>query len=333
MEIMKRWRTVGILLSWSLAFIVQVMPMHAQAPDVPIPLDDYWQKLGQTQALVTSLLDAPTQEHHPDLLVLADEWEKVSGVVLPDGAQVPLDHSFLVSRLRVNPPDLAGLDELLGVLLAARQSWPQPQFAAHDVQILADVLARPEFQWQPPEPSPLETFLQRLRDSLWKFLLRLLPDRLAVGLSGDLLNTILTGLVLLTLILVLLFTSRNLLADLVSEGQVTPEVGAGDEALTANLALKRAQTLSGAGDYRAAARYLYLSSLLLLEERRLLRYDRSRTNHEYLRSLAHLPQLARILHDVIEIFDRVWYGYYPLDAAAYERYAARIAELNQQARQ
>ena len=330
---MRRWRTVAVLLIWSLAFVVQVLPIHAQAPDTPIPLDDYWQKLGQAQALVAGLLDAPPRENHPHLLVLADEWEKITGVALPDGTQIPLDHSFLVSRLRANPPDLAGLNELLGVLLAARESWPQPQFAAQDVQILADILARPEFQWQPREPSPLETFLQRLRDSLWRFLLRLLPDRLAVGLGGDMLNTILTGLVLLILILVLFFTSRNLLAGLVSEGQVTPEAGTGDGALTANLALKRAQALSGAGDYRAAARYLYLSSLLLMEERRLLHYDRSRTNREYLRSLAHLPQLARILHDVIETFDRVWYGYYPLDAAAYESYAARIAELNQQARQ
>ena len=96
------------------------------------------------------------------------------------------------------------------------------------------------------------------------------------------------------------------------------------------MALKRAQNLSGAGDYRTAVRYLYLSSLLLLDERGLLRYNRSQTNREYLRSVAHLPKFAAILREVIDVFDRVWYGYQTLDEATYTQYAARVAELRQQ---
>jgi len=49
-----------------------------------------------------------------------------------------------------------------------------------------------------------------------------------------------------------------------------------------------------------------------------------------LRSVAHLPILVAILREVIEVFDRVWYGYQPLDEATYNQYAARVAELRQQ---
>ena len=75
--------------------------------------------------------------------------------------------------------------------------------------------------------------------------------------------------------------------------------------LTADAALQRAQTFSAGGDYRTAVRYLYLSTLLLLEERGLFRYDRSLTNREYLRRVAHDPTLSAILQDVVEVFDRV----------------------------
>jgi hypothetical protein len=61
-----------------------------------------------------------------------------------------------------------------------------------------------------------------------------------------------------------------------------------------------------------------------------LRYDRSQTNREYLRSLTHLPKLAAILQEVIEVFDRVWYGYQPLDETSYAQYAAQVAKLRQQ---
>lgn len=97
--------------------------------------------------------------------------------------------------------------------------------------------------------------------------------------------------------------------------------------LTADAALHRAQELSTGGDYRTAVRYLYLSTLLLMEERGLFRYDRSLTNREYLRRVAHDPALSAILQDVVDVFDRVWYGYQPLDELTYQRYANTVETL------
>jgi hypothetical protein len=40
--------------------------------------------------------------------------------------------------------------------------------------------------------------------------------------------------------------------------------------------------------------------------------------------------LASLLREVVEVFDRVWYGYQPLDETTYQKYAAQVAELHRQ---
>ena len=42
------------------------------------------------------------------------------------------------------------------------------------------------------------------------------------------------------------------------------------------------------------------------------------------------PDLARSLREVIEVFDRVWYGFQSLDGQAYARYVRRVDELRNQ---
>ena len=42
------------------------------------------------------------------------------------------------------------------------------------------------------------------------------------------------------------------------------------------------------------------------------------------------PRLASLLREVVEVFDRVWYGYQPLDETTYQQYAAQVAELHRQ---
>jgi hypothetical protein len=127
----------------------------------------------------------------------------------------------------------------------------------------------------------------------------------------------------------LFYISRSLSRNLVREAQLAAESGQGDDILTSKGAMQRAQSLSGQGDYRSAIRYLYLSSLLVLDEQGLLRYDRSRTNREYLRSISSKPELAKPLSDVIDVFDRVWYGYEPVDEQTYQSYVKHVDELRE----
>jgi hypothetical protein len=314
------------------AFIILLLGLlggrPARAQDAPLSLDEYWHQLEETQASIASLKESSSQASQDQLLAWADRWEQVTGVILADGTQVPLDHSLLVARLRADPPDLAHLETFLSTLLAARRAWPTSEHTAADTAALDAILAGPDFQWQPDQRSPLAEWWQNLWQRIDRFLSRLIP-RGDGGAGGQLLNYVITFVGTLALAFVLFYVLRDLLADFVAEAEIHPDVEGEDEELTAATALRRAEIVSGQGDYRSAVRYLYLSTLLLLEERGLLRYDRSLTNREYLRSVGHLPQLAALLREVIEVFDRVWYGYRPLDAAEYARYAARVAQLQQ----
>jgi hypothetical protein len=307
--------------------LVLTGPISAVA--APLPIDEYWQQVEETQALVKSLWTASPETRHIKLESAAKQWEAITAVALPDGSVVPVHHSRLVTKMRANPPDLDELDEMLTSLLKSRDSWPQREATLADTEALNRILARAEFQWPTKQPSPLEEWWQELRRQLFEFLVNLIPEEIAATLSPLCLNYALPGLGALALILVLTYAMRGLLADFVAEREAD-ENGGQDQDMTSAAALKRAQTLSARGDYRTAVRYLYLSTLLLLEERGLLRYDRSLTNHEYLRSIAHKPEMAAIFRDVVDIFDRVWYGFRPLDERAYNWYADRVKELQQQ---
>jgi uncharacterized protein DUF4129 len=319
-----RWLAPAVLI-----LAGQLLTASVLAAPSALPVDEYWRRVAATQALASDLKDAPPGKVRAELSAEADHWAAVTEVVLSDGTRLPLDTGFIVSRLRADPPDLKQLDAWLSALLSAHSAWPRPRHSAQDLKDLALILARPEFQWQPRQPSWLEKWWQDIQDRFWRFVARLLGSS-SVTADGSFITYALTGIGILALVLVLAFALRGVLANFVAEAEAAADAEASGERLTADSALQRAQTLSAAGDYRTAVRYLYLSSLLLLEERGLLRYDRSLTNREYLRSVANLPELAPILRDVVEVFDRVWYGYQALDAAAYTDYANRVADLRRQ---
>jgi hypothetical protein len=177
------------------------------------------------------------------------------------------------------------------------------------------------------EPNFLQRLWQDIRQAVEDFFLRLFPNDSTVRLP---LGNLLAILAAVLVAAVLLYALRDLITGFSADAALHADDELGGQPLTAELALQRAQELSTGGDYRTAVRYLYLSALLLLEERGLLRYDRSLTNREYLRSVAHRPELAAILREVIDVFDRVWYGFQTLSASEYEAYARRVETLRQQ---
>jgi hypothetical protein len=206
-------------------------------------------------------------------------------------------------------------------LVAAR--WQEPAYdeaaAAAARERLNAILARPNFQWEEPQPG----FWQRL----WQRVLRFLFDLIPFGSSGlDLANLILALLGSAVLLLALFLAARALLRSVRPEAAAGQPVG-DERELTAELALEQAEAHSQRGDYRNAVRYLYLSTLLLLEDHGVLRFDRSRTNREYLRSVAGRPELFATLQSVVDVFDRVWYGFQPLDEAGYARYRRQVSQL------
>ena len=255
---------------------------------------------------------------------LAGAWEKVTAVEISNDTTIAVDSSFLIQELKTDPPKLARLDQLLNTLLLAHKTYPQKVFTIQDLDTLKPILARPEFQWT-DGPAPLEEpqWLQKLIDVIFSMLNRIAE---AVGYFGNIPVVIVASLLFA---LVLFFISRTLSRNLVRDAELAAQAADQAEILTSKGAMQKAQTLSSAGDYRNAVRYLYLSSLLLLDEQGMLRYDRSRTNREVLRSVSSKPELAVPLHDVIDVFDRVWYGFEALDDKTYQTYVGRVDDLRE----
>ena len=61
------------------------------------------------------------------------------------------------------------------------------------------------------------------------------------------------------------------------------------------------------GNYRRAVRLLYLQTIQLLDEKRLVRWQRDKTNGEYLRELE-AGELRARFGEVTLVFERLWYG-------------------------
>jgi hypothetical protein len=299
-------------------------PSYFAQEATPITVGAYWEMVGQARQAITKMGALPTDEIRLQLNGLAEEWEKVMAVEFPDGRVVRVNPSHLAAELRADPPDLDRLGRLLDALLQAHAQYPQEVFTLQDIEPLNEILARPEFQWDQSSQAP--DWFQRMLDAFYSFL-----ERMAFGIQ----NTVYYGRVplmigaALLLLLSLLYISRNLSRSLVREAELNAQDTEDEALLTSKGALQRAQTLSGQGDYRNAVRYLYLSSLLVLDERGLLRYDRSRTNREYLRSVSSQPEVATPLRDVIDVFDRVWYGFEAVDEQTYQSYSQHVDELRE----
>lgn len=63
------------------------------------------------------------------------------------------------------------------------------------------------------------------------------------------------------------------------------------------------------GDLREAMRAIYLALLGRLHARQLIRYDRHRTNREYIRDLRARPEAQRLFAEAVDLFDPTWYGH------------------------
>ena len=83
------------------------------------------------------------------------------------------------------------------------------------------------------------------------------------------------------------------------------------------------------GDLRAALRALYLATLASLDRGRLIEFDPSKTNGQYIRAMPR-GRARQLFADFTFVFDRTWYGHEPASAddyAACRRLAEQIGEV------
>jgi hypothetical protein len=249
-----------------------------------------------------------------------------TSVRVSDSASVSVDNSWLRDALKNAEPDLPAIAERLGAIIDAL-AQPPSAAPADARERLAQILDRPPFKRDAPSPPPgwwsdFWRWVGRALESLFRPIGRISPG------TG---NTIawLFGIVGVVLLVgVIVYMVRGLRRGMVADARAAdddPEAN-----LTAKTALDQASGLARGGDYRTAVRYLYLSALLWLDERNILRYDRALTNREYLEQVRANPDLRARMAPIVETFDRVWYGHLPIDADSFATYQEQVEALRRE---
>jgi hypothetical protein len=317
----RRFRIAVALL---LALLSAPLATPLAAQEQALSLEAYWQLVEETRLAVEDALagDADAARALQDL---GARWQAVDQVLLPGGANMAVEHDLLSAELTNAEPDLELLRSRLQAAEELHDQWPAPLYDAAEARAaiagLNEILSRPAFQVQEEQPSLLDRIWQRVL----RFLIDLIPEEIG---DNAFLNYLITGLGLLLLLGVLFFVARTFLRS-VSETAEADQDDPFAAPMSSQAALQEAESLSRGGDYRTAVRYLYLSTLLLLDERNLLRYDRTQTNREYLKRLADHPELSETLRSIVDVFDRVWYGHHALDQSAYARYEAQVRKIQE----
>jgi Domain of unknown function (DUF4129) len=81
------------------------------------------------------------------------------------------------------------------------------------------------------------------------------------------------------------------------------------------------------GRWHLALRALYLELLVVLHERGAVRYERERTNGDYVRLLRETPA-SPAFSRLTAAFDEAWYGNKPFTPAAYEAALECVREVD-----
>jgi len=95
---------------------------------------------------------------------------------------------------------------------------------------------------------------------------------------------------------------------------------------------QEADGLALEGNFRMALRRLFLSVLARLQSMRVIEYNNTRTNQEYLQSVSSHPGLYRAFAPVVDAFDRIWYGLAEIDGEDYWRFQRMSDNLMAQAK-
>ena len=203
--------------------------------------------------------------------------------------------------------------------------------SAADVrQSVRQTLARPEFASDPPPPP---SFTDKIAAWIDRMLSRRQPSQPANVPNVN------PRIIFWVLVIVAAAAFAVLVAVLVQtitrrEARAKPlELDAAEvtlmEARDNDSLLALAEQQAKAGDYRRAFRLVYLAALVALDTGGVLRFDRSKTNWEYLRALraAGRGDIYSALTPLTREFDQVWYGLGLADAGRYARARAQYDAL------
>jgi hypothetical protein len=311
---------VNMAVLFSVLCSLFVVPALAQEPPPDLPTYTAW---------VREAFAAAQRSDRLGLEEVATRLVATTSVRLPEDQRIAVDNGWLRAALAEGEPDLSAIEARLGAILDAL-AQPPSSAPADARERLAEILNNPPFR-QPESATSGSSWWS----DFWAWVGRVLETLLrpigsvppATSEAIGWIVLAIGALLLLGLIGYLLLGLRRTIAVEARSDDDDPAAG-----LTARTALDQASQVARSGDYRSAMRYLYISALLWLDERDLLRYDRALTNREYLERLRGNPALRERLRPVVETFDRVWYGHAPLDAESFAAYRAQVEALRDHSR-
>ena len=318
----------------ALCLVAWLSGMTAVAAQTESSTDVYW-------ALVDRSIDQLEQDDvtEADVAWLVTQWQAFDD---SGGLFRPL---LIVEQLQTGSAQ-SDIDAHLAMFYAlqeSRETWPQNRPAAEqEGQDLASFLGQEKYRYDtdPQDDNALSRFFRNAWDMATGWIDRFFAARdertpETAPRSGPILSEadpligvtgIASAFVLVLILLMLLQRVRpgwnQEIVKLEDDNELL-------ERLTVADAMEKAEETADSGDYRHSVRYLYLSTLLILEEKGYLKTDRSLTNQEYLQVMSPYPRRATVLRDVVQIFDRVWYGNAPIDQETLHFYQERIRELQQ----
>lgn len=306
---------------------------------------EYDRALAQVQADLVSHAQAISAEEVPSGEAPSLLAQRILGPIRsidpPGGAPVPVDTSRLIGAIQAaeatkktgaKADALDAVGSQIGTLRTALRtlhSGAAPDFDAAK-RTARTVLARPEFGSElPPPPSVAERLAAWLnRVFSWKSPSSNvnLPSINPKVILGILIVIAAGAFAVLVGVIVQAIgrrTTRSKPLALDAEEAVLVEARDNDSLLA--LAEQQAKV----GDYRRAFRLVYLAALVALDTGGVLRFDRSKTNWEYLRALrtAGRGDIYSALTPLTREFDQVWYGFGLADASHYTRALAQYRAL------
>jgi len=309
---------------------------------------EYDRALGQVQAALTrqaQALGAQVISSGPSPSLVAQQALLPIHAVGATG-QVPVlvNTSPLVSAISaaeaLKDPDqkLSALEAVSRQIGLLRQTLDQtlPQInPAAAVSSARAVLARPEFASDPPPPPSVADKLAAWLDKLFRPRSRQAsnaPNANPNVILGILIVIAAAAFAVLVAVLVQAIGRREARARPLA---LDEEEAVLVEARDNNSLLALAEQQAKAGDYRRAFRLVYLASLVALDTNGVLRFDRSKTNWEYLRAMraSGRSDVYAALTPLTREFDQVWYGFAPADASQYARALAQYHALQDHALQ
>ncbi|MBV9848617.1 MAG: DUF4129 domain-containing protein [Armatimonadetes bacterium] len=321
--------------------------LTARLPAATVPQYDH--ALAQVQASLADRI--PALEAHeipsgpPPPFVARRVLLPIRSVGPPGGPAQPVRNGLLLQALtdadrKRDIPKMKALEQQIATLRASLSPSGSPRIggggAPDPVQTAHAILDRPEYGSDPFPPPPLsERIAHWLDQQLQKIQWPHAPNTpninaptVSPGFIKGLLILLAAGAVaVLVAVLVQALSRRQARArsiPLLDEAEAAL-VEARDTGSLFALAERQAQ----GGDYRRAFRLVYIATLVALDTGGVLRFDRSKTNWEYLRALraAGRDDVYQAMMPLTRDFDRLWYGLAPAGLSEYSRAVAQYQAL------